>query len=298
MKKFLNSPKVVPYIMVLPFILMFFIIFLYPAISAVIMSFQKVNALNLSSAQWVGLQNYTKLFSDKHFLTAISNNLIYTVIAVVTNIFISMLLAYMLNSKMLKSRNVFKSILFLPALTSTVVAGIVFRLALTTQETGVMNQVIGLFGLEPFGWLTTRTGSFISLAILNIWLNVGTNIIYYLSGLQGIPVEIYESADIDGANAATKFFKITLPYLKPITVYVATMSVLAGLSMFTESYTLWSGKFAGDTGLTIVAYLYQTGFRQNDFGYASAVGIVLMILVLAVNLVQMTLNGSFKKEED
>ena len=277
---------------------MFLIVFLYPAVSAVVMSFQKVDSFS-GAANWIGANNYIKLLSDSYFWTALNNNLIYTCICVAINLTFALIMAYMLNSTLMnaKVRNVFKSVLFLPTLTSAVVAGIVFRLSLSSKETGIMNQIIGLFGAQPYGWLTNRSGSFISLTILNIWLNQGINMIYFLSGLQGIPTQIYEAADIDGANGPTKFFIIILPYLKPTTVYVATMSILAGFSMFTESHVLWNGKLAGDIGLTIVAYLYQNGFRRNNFGYAATVGIMLMLLVLVVNLVQMVLNGSFRKED-
>ena len=297
MKKFLNNRKVVPYVFCLPFILMFVIVFLYPAITAVMMSFQKVDTFS-GAATWNNFSNYKKLFGDSHFWVAFKNTLIYTCVSLALNVPLSLLIANMLNSKLMggKLSNVFRSVLFLPTLTSAVVAGIVFRLAFSAQPDGVMNRIIGLFGLEPFGWLTTQSGQFISLAILNIWLNLGINVVYYLSGLQSIPTEMYEAADLDGASATQKFFHLTLPLLKPTSVYVMTMSILAGFSMFTESHVLWNGNFAGDKGLTIVAYLYQNGFRKNNFGYAATVGIVLMLLVLAVNLVQMFFNGSFKKE--
>lgn len=121
---------------------------------------------------------------------------------------------------------------------------------------------------------------------------------YFLSGLQSIPADYYEAASIDGATKIQQFFYITLPSLKPTIIYVLTISVYGGLAMFTESYMLYQGNNSpNNIGLTIVGYLYRQGIEKNDMGYASAVGVVLLIIVLAINLTQLTLTGTFKKEE-
>ena len=122
--------------------------------------------------------------------------------------------------------------------------------------------------------------------------------LYFLSGLKNIPDELYESADIDGANAIQKFIYITIPQLKPTIVYVLTISIYAGLAMFTESYMIWGGNASPkNIGLTIVGYLYRQGIEKNAMGYASAVGIVLFIIAMTINMVQLKLNGTFSKEE-
>ena len=122
--------------------------------------------------------------------------------------------------------------------------------------------------------------------------------LYFLSGLQGIDTALYESADIDGASRWQKFTKITLPLLKPTSIYVLTISIYAGLAMFLESYMMWGGNGSPrNIGLTIVGYLYRRGIEKNQMGYASAVGLVLLIIALIINIIQLVLNGTFKKEK-
>lgn len=122
--------------------------------------------------------------------------------------------------------------------------------------------------------------------------------LYFMSGLKGIDASLYEAADIDGANSWKKFWYVTIPLLKPTTIYVLTISVYAGLAMFLESYMLWGGNTSPkNIGLTIVGYLYKRGIERNQMGYASAVGLVLLAIALLINVVQLVLNGTFKKEE-
>ena len=122
--------------------------------------------------------------------------------------------------------------------------------------------------------------------------------LYFMSGLKGIDASLYEAADIDGANSWQKFWYVTIPLLKPTTIYVLTISVYAGLAMFLESYMLWGGNTSPkNIGLTIVGYLYKRGIERNQMGYASAVGLVLLAIALLINVVQLVLNGTFKKEE-
>lgn len=133
---------------------------------------------------------------------------------------------------------------------------------------------------------------------LACWRWFGVNMMYFLSGLQSIPEEYYEAASVDGATTWQRFIHITLPQLKPTIVYVLTISIYGGLSMFIESYMLWQGNNSPQNiGLTIVGYLYRQGIEKNDMGYACAVGITLLVFVLVINIVQLTLTGTFKKEE-
>lgn len=130
------------------------------------------------------------------------------------------------------------------------------------------------------------------------WRWTGVNILYFLAGLQSISTDLYEAASIDGASKWQQFKKISFPLVKPTTVYVLTISIYAGLSMFLESYMLWKGNNSPQNiGLTIVGYLYRQGIEKRAMGYACAVGLVLLIVVMIVNLVQLTVTGTFKKEE-
>lgn len=292
--KFMYNKKAAPYVFILPFILVFLLFFLSPMINTIIMSFQDILP---GSRKFIGTQNYSKLLTDKVFLIALRNSFKYMVWTLILLIPIPMILACIINSKLMVGRGFFKSALYLPALTSVVVAGIIFRFAFGEQATSMMNQFVALFGIEPFKWLKNGTTGFIVLLILACWRWMGVNMLYFLSGLKNIPVELYESAQIDGASVWQSFRYVTIPMLKPTTIYVLTISVYAGLAMFTESYMVFNGNNSpNNIGLTIVGYLYRQGIEKNAMGYASAVGIVLFIIAMAINLVQLKLNGTFDKE--
>ncbi|MBN2396728.1 MAG: sugar ABC transporter permease [Candidatus Atribacteria bacterium] len=289
----INSVEVVPYIFVLPFIITFLVFFLYPIISSVIMSFQ--NIAGFRDVTFVGWKNYRNLLNP-HYYSALKVSFLYTFLTIAILIPFPLILAALLNNKLLRGRNIFRSSLFMPALTSVIVAGMFFRFAFGTQPTALFNQIIGFFGLGPITWLQGRSTGMLALVVLCVWRWTGVNIVYFLAGLQGIPQELYESADIDGANSLQKFFNITIPSLKPVIIFVTTISVFGGFSMFAESFAYWTSRSPGDIGLTLVAYIYQTGFNNNNFGFASAIGITLLIIIMMVNVLQLNLFGFFKKD--
>ncbi|WP_375790244.1 carbohydrate ABC transporter permease [Paenibacillus agricola] len=294
-KGFFYSKKLAPYIFVSPFILSFFIFFLYPTIATFTMSFQEV--LGLNNARFIGLDNYSRLFNE-HFYNALETNTIYTAITIMVLIPIPIIFAVLLNSTLMKARSFFKSIIFIPALTSVIVAGVSFRLMFGELDTALINSVFIQLGLTPQKWNMNYGTGLMLMVILTAWRYAGINMVYYLAGLQSIPEELYESAEIDGANAFTKLYYITLPLLKPIIIYTLTIAIFDGYRMFGESFVFWNEGMPGDIGLTIVRYIYQQAFQRNDMGFGSAIGITLLMIVLAINLVQLKLFGLFKKEAD
>jgi arabinosaccharide transport system permease protein len=245
---------------------------------------------------FVGFANYRELVKPT-FILSIFHSVIYTVLTLILLVPIPMVLACFLNSKVTKGKNFFRATLFVPALTSVVVAGTIFRLIFGELPGSLMNSIFAIFGAPPIKWLQNSVTGFVALLSLALWRWTGVNILYFLSGLQNIPNELYESADMDGASTFSKFFKITMPMLKPMTIYVLTISIYGGMSMFTESYMLWSGnRSPQDMGLTIVGYLYRCGWEQNTMGLGSAVGITLLLFTFLVNMTQLNFFGIFKKE--
>lgn len=293
-KRFAYNQKAAPYVFVAPFLFTFLLFFLYPIISTVIMSFQRILP---NQVEFIGLQNYRNL-NDPIFFKALRVNATYTIWTLLILIPIPMLLAVMLDSKLMRARNFFRSTLFIPALTSVVVAGTIFRLIFGELPGSLMNQIIGLFGMKPIKWLRLADTSMITLLAMAVWRWTGVNILYFLAGLQNIPAELYESAEIDGANAWHRFKNIIVPMLKPVTIYVLTISIYGGMAMFTESFMLWNGnRSPNNIGITIVGYLYRNGFEQNNMGYGSTIGIVLLAIVMVVNIIQLYLNGTLRKEK-
>lgn len=293
-KRFLYSQRVAPYVFVLPFVLTFLIFFAYPVGSTFVMSFQKVAAENTA---FVGLKNYKTLLNPI-FYKALKNSAMYMVISCALMIPIPMVLAAMLNNRNMKCKGFFRSAMFVPALTSVVVAGVVFRMMFGELEGSFANQVISLFGKDPIIWLRKPVTVWIVFFLLCMWRWTGVNMMYYLSGLQQIPGDLYESADIDGATGWQKMRYITLPLLKPTTVYVLTISIFAGMAMFSESFLIFNGSTnPNNVGTTVVVYLYRMGLEQNNYGLASAIGVILLIIVMIINVIQLTINGTFKKGE-
>ncbi|MBO3664640.1 carbohydrate ABC transporter permease [Microbacterium stercoris] len=296
MKRMLYSAKAAPYLFVLPFILTFGIFWAYPLVNSVIMSTQDILPGQVTS---VGLANYERIVGDRLFWLAMGNSFRYMALTLLILIPLPLALAVLVNSRISSPRltNIFKSALFVPALTSVVVAGIVFRLMFSETETALMNQILGVFGLEPERWLRNDGTALVALLLLATWRWAGVNMMYFLAGLQSIPEEYYEAAAIDGANAWQRFWHITVPGMKPTIVYVLVISVYGGLAMFLESFMIFGGNNSPQNiGLTIVGYLYRQGIEKNDLGYASAVGVVLLVVILAINLVQLGATGAFKKE--
>jgi arabinosaccharide transport system permease protein len=293
-RQFFYSPKVAPYVFVLPFLVSFLVFFAYPIVSTVIMSFQHIVP---GETKFIGFANYKKL-ANPDFYKALWNNTRYTFWTLLVLIPLPLLCAVFLNSKNMPARNFFRSALFIPALTSVVVAGTIFRLIFGELDGSMLNSFMHLIGQPSLKWLKESSTGMLALVVIATWRWTGVNLLYFLSALQNIPSELYESAEMDGAGAWSKLTRITLPLLKPVTIYVLTISIYGGYSMFTESYMLWSGNHSpNNIGLTMIGYIYQQGLEFNDLGYGSAIGITLLLITMVINVIQLNVFGLFRREE-
>lgn len=297
MKFNLNSQKVAPYVFILPFVLLFLIFFVYAIGSTILMSFQSVN---IGDIQFIKLENYRMLFSNSNFPIAIRNSLVYTALTLLLLIPFPMTYAVMLNNKSMRGSSLFRAILFLPLLCSVVVAGITFRFMFIDTNSGLVNSfLINVLGMAKIPWVRLQWPAMILLVTLASWRWTGINVIYFLSGLNSIPVELYEACEIDGANTWQRFRYLTIPMLKPTIIYVLTISIYGGLSMFAESQMIWAGKSSpNNVGMTIVGFIYQNGISQGNLGLASATGLLLLMVVLIINLAQLKITGVIGKEND
>lgn len=297
MKPKLNSQKIAPYVFVLPFVLLFGIFFVYAISSTLVMSFQNVN---IGDIRFVGFENYRMLLNSSNLLIAIRNSLNYTVLTLLVLIPFPLIFAVMLNSKAMRGSGLFRAILFLPLLCSVVVAGLTFRFMFNETDTALVNSfVINLLGGEKVRWVSLQWPAMIVMVTLASWRWTGINIIYFLSGLNSIPVELYEACEMDGANTWQRFKYLTIPLLKPTIIYVLTISIYGGLAMFAESQMIWAGKSSpNNIGLTIVGFIYQNGISQGNLGLASATGLILLAVVLFINLIQLKLSGALGKENN
>jgi arabinosaccharide transport system permease protein len=282
-----------PYVFVLPFIISVLVFYLYPIIATVIMSFQDVVP---GVTRWIGTANYGKMFSED-FSRALGNSFKYTAFTILILIPIPIILSVMLNSHRRRTNSVYRAILFLPSLVSVVVAGTVFRLSFALSPRAVVNTIVILLGGRATDWVLGGAAQAMFLMVMiAVWRWTGVNIVYFLSGLQNIPTELYEAADIDGARSLGRFFYITLPLLKPTIIFVTTISIFGGFAMFEESYIFWQGQSPNNVGLTMVGLIYKKGFQTGSMGLASAIGIVLMVVIFIVSLIALRSFGFFKRE--
>jgi arabinosaccharide transport system permease protein len=207
------------------------------------------------------------------------------------------MLAVFLNSKIVKFKTLFRASLFVPALTSTIVGGMIFRLMFGEQESAAANQLISFLGFDPVNWRFTAWSGMLLMVLLASWRWIGVNLLYFLAALQNIPDELYEAADIDGASRFQKLLFITLPQLKPIIIFVSTITIINGFRMFEESFVFWEAGSPGNIGLSVVGYIYQQGIQQNDMGFGAAIGVVLMLIIFVVSFIYLIMTGAFKKGE-
>ena len=286
-REILYSQKVAPYVFVAPFLITFLVFFLYPLFSTVLMSFQSITG---SGTTWIGWKNYTDMFSNKNFYTAVENSLIYMALTCALLIPFPLLFAYMLNSKSMKLAGAFKTISFMPVLCSVVVAGIVFRMMFSELPGALMNQALTLFGGKPIAWLKyNRWTAMFAMVLLCCWRWTGMNILYYMAGLKPIPAELYEAAEIDGANRLQKIFYINLPVLVPTMLVLFILQCGSLLNVgYEKVYALQNA--TNLTGSEVIStYVYKVGMVQKDFAFSTATGLFnsavnCVILVLANTL--------------
>jgi len=292
--KLLNSKNIAPYIFVFPFILSFGVLTLYPTIQAIIMSFQRILP---GQVEFIGLQNYERIFNQT-FYKALGNSTMFMLLTVIILVTIPIILAVLLDSNLVKGKTFFRSALFIPALTSIVVAGVIFRLVFAESDQAIANQILSFFGLDPVRWQYNAWSGMALMVGMSAWRWMGVNVLYFLAGLQSIPKELYESAEMDGANIFHKFKHITLPFLQPIIIFVTTISIIGGFRVFEESYVIWQGSSPGNIGLTLVGLLYQQGIQQNDMGFGAAIGVILLILIFIVSMLYLIITGAFKRGDE
>jgi lactose/L-arabinose transport system permease protein len=269
---------------VLPAAALFLLFFTYPLIASLWQSFFSTRG---GTSTWVGLGQYARLFNDPLVGESLFNAGLFLFVQVPLMIGLALGLAYVLNQTFLKFKTGFRLIYFLPAITTLVAYSVVFRVLLATDG-GAVNQLIGLFGIGPVDWLNNEAWARVAVIASITWRWTGYNMVIILAGLQAIPAELYEAAKIDGAGRWATFSKVVVPQLRPVLIFTSVTSTIGALQLFDENFILTGGGPSNAT-LTPVLYLYRVGFQQFDFGYASAIAWLLVILTGIVSIVQFWL---------
>lgn len=272
-----------------PACILIFVMSFFPIVRALILSFETGIGAKMT---WTGVTNYVRLFQDSIFRQSLFNTFFYLIVQVPIMLVLALILASMLNNEKLKCKGLFRTCIFLPCATSLVSYAVIFRSLFATD--GFVNQVLIGLGLEKtgFNFLTDTWGARWVIVIALIWRWTGYNMVFYLSALQNIDYSVYEAAKIDGASPMQSFWRITVPLLKPTILLTAIMSTNGTLQLFDESVNLTKGGPA-NMSITMSHYIYNLSFKGvPNFGYASALSFVILLLVAILAFVQMRVGDS------
>lgn len=288
-KKPVINGKTIPYVLTFPVVVIFSIFMVYPILRSLYLSFFELVS---GSYKFVGFSNYTTLFKDAVFWKSMLNTVIYLIVQVPVMIGGALLIAVAIEQKFLKGKAFFRTTIFLPSVTALVAYALVFKVLLNGDH-GLINYVIELFGGKGINWFYEEWPARFAVIISITWRWLGYNMIILLAGIQSIPNELMEAADIDGATFWDKLFHITIPMVKPIILFCTITSTIGTLQLFDEPFILTEGG-PNNATITMGQYLYNNGFRYLKFGYASAIGYVMTVIIALLSVVQLKIT----KEEE
>jgi len=277
------------YIFIAPAVILFLVFVLGPLVASFYWSFTEYNGIH--SPKWVGLENYKNIFFNDHrFWKSVRNTIFYTVGVIPPGVILSLLLAIAVDQQ-IRFKNFFRVIYFIPSITSVIALSVIWKWLFAGEKYGLINYLLISLGLKPIDWLMSPVWTLPAIMIMSIWAGIGYNMILFLAGLQTIPTTVYEAADIDGANVWDKFWHITLPLLKPTMVFVVIMGFIASFQVFQQIYVMTESEFGIggvlDSALTVVAYLYDEGFRKFQMGYASALGYIVFAVIFMITIINI-----------
>ena len=274
--------KIAPYLFLLPAGIILLVFFFIPFFQTVILSFQDYSN-NIYNADWVGLANYWQIFKNPIFYKVMLNTFIYLLVAVPILAIIPLFLAILINQK-IRGITLYKILIYLPVIVSIVVAAIAFKWIYAEQ--GVLNYLLSVFHIPAIGWLTDPKYAIYSVILLTIWKGIGYYMMIYLAALMSVPKDLYEACDIDGAGFLRKHLTVTVPHIMPTIALVTTISSISAMKIFAEIYVMTKGGPLNSTK-TIVYYIYEKAFENLDLGYASAMSVVLLAVVMVFSLINI-----------
>lgn len=273
------------YLFLLPAFLVFAVFIFWPTIYSFVLSLYDYSISTVNEAEFVGLRNFINLFKNPNFRTVLKNTFVYTVFAVPFTMAAGLGLALLINNKLVKHKTFFKACYYIPYVCSMVAVSIVFSMLFSASTNGIVNQLLIKLGLEPKGWLSDGKLAMFVVILLSVWKDVGYAMMIYTGGLLGISEDIYEAASLDPVSQWQKLTKITLPLLKPTTLFLSITQVISSFQVFTPVNILTDGG-PGYATSTIVTFLYQKGFKEYQMGMASAIAVVIFIILLILTIIQ------------
>lgn len=253
---------------------------LIPVVIAIGLSFMSWDGFGART--FVGIQNYINQFSNPDFWTATYNTLLYTLFTVPIGLSLALVLAVALNKR--TGKNVYRLFFFMPVVTSSVSVSVMWMWILN-GDIGILNQVLGMIGIQGPNWLTDTRIVMLSIAVLSIWWQLGYNMVIFLAGIQNISKSYYEAAQMDGASKLQQFFNITLPMLSPTTFFLSIMAIISSFQVFDQAFVLTRGG-PGKASYTLVYHIYQQAFIDFRFGSSAAGAVILFAAILVLTLIQ------------
>ena len=274
--------KYTPYLFILPAAAVLIVFFFIPFFQTFGLSFFDYSS-SIYHPSYCGVDNYIKLFKEPVFYKVMFNTFMYLVIAVPFLVTFPLFLAVLINQK-IRGITLYKIILYLPVIVSIVVAAIAFKWLYATQ--GILNYLLSLFHINPVGWLTDTNWALFSVAVVTIWKGIGYYMMIYLAALMSVPKELYEACDIDGAGFLRKHLTVTVPHIMPVIALVTTISSISAMKIFAEIYVMTKGGPLNSTK-TIVYYIYEKAFENLELGYASAMSVILLVVVMVFSMINI-----------
>lgn len=274
------------YIFIFPTALGLILLNIWPAIQTAILSFQKT--VGFGDTEWVGLRNYQKMFADGEVFQSLLNTLIYAVVSIPSIVVLSLLVAVLMNRKV-KGLSIYRTIYFLPVVAAPSAVAMIWRW-MFNNDYGLINNMLDKIGLDGPAWLTDPSIAIYSIIIVGVWSAIGYNMVLLLAGLQEIPKDYYEAAEIDGASPIQQFFNITLPLVTPTLFFVVVTTVINAFQVFDVIFMMITPNSTAMFKSQSLAYLfYKHSFILNDKGYGSAIVMFLLVIILIITAIQMKL---------
>lgn len=274
--------KYTPYLFLLPALAVLVVFFFIPFVQTIILSFKDYSN-SIYDPAFIGMGNYIQLFKSPVFYQILGNTFLYLFIAVPFLVIFPLFLAILINQK-IRMVTTYKLLIYFPVIVSIVVAAIAFKWLYAGE--GILNYFISLFNIEPIGWLTDTRFALLSVAFVTIWKGVGYYMMIYLASLMSVPQELYEACEVDGAGFFRKHLTVTIPQIMPTIALVTTISSISALKVFAEIYVMTKGGPL-NSSKTMVYYIYERAFENLDLGYASALSVVLLIIVMGFSLINI-----------
>ena len=283
-----------PYLFLLPFFLIYSVFLVYPVLAAFRLSFYESSGFGGDT--FTGLSNYVRLAQDPRYLEALRNTTLYALASVFILSPLALLVAVTIRSFVIPTaafKSFYRIVFFLPYITSFVVIALMFNLVFN-NDFGLLNNALSALGLPTVDWLRDERVALLAIVLVGIWTFLGINALYFLTGLQNIPEEVIEAAAVDGANRAQTFWRVTLPLLRPVILFVIVQATIFSYQLFEIPFLLTNGG-PSDSTLTLAIYLYEVGFREFDRGYASAIGYSIAIIAVVLAASQLLLARRFDR---